>query len=207
MITIDEALERVALIAILRGLEPAEAEATASALIEAGIRIIEVPLNSPQALDSIALLASRFGDQIICGAGTVLRPEDVDLVAASGGRIIVSPHAASFVIRRTVELGLTPMPGVFTATECFSAIEAGASRLKLFPAAPVGPAYLKALKAVLPPAVRIFPVGGIKPADMAGWYAAGASGFGLGSELYRPGLAPETTLENARQAVRAASIR
>jgi 2-dehydro-3-deoxyphosphogalactonate aldolase len=207
MVTIDEALQQMPLIAILRGLTPDEAAPTAEALIAGGIRIIEVPLNSPQPLESISTLSATFGDRIVCGAGTVLRPHEVDEVAAAGGRIIVSPNVSGPAIRRAIELGLTPMPGAFTATECFAAIEAGASRLKLFPAASAGPAYLKALRAVLPMEVRIFPVGGIKPEDMKSWYEAGASGFGLGSELYRPGQPPEITVANAQRAARAAATR
>jgi 2-dehydro-3-deoxyphosphogalactonate aldolase len=207
MVTIDDALGQLPLIAILRGLTPDEAAPTAEALIAGGIRIIEVPLNSPRALESISTLSSTFGDRIVCGAGTVLRPHEVEEVAAAGGRIIVSPNVSGPVIRRAIELGLAPMPGVFTATDCFAAIEAGAVRLKLFPAASAGPGYLRALKAVLPANLRMFPVGGIKPDDMASWYEAGASGFGLGSELYRPGQPPDVTLANARLAARATITR
>ena len=198
--TLDEALADIPLIAILRGITPSEATEIGAALIEAGIRVIEVPLNSPNALESIAALGSRFAGTIVCGAGTVLRPKEVDAVAEAGGSIIVSPNASSPVIRRSIELGLTPMPGVFTPTECFAAIAAGATRLKLFPASVAGPAHLRAIKAVLPSAMRVFPVGGIGPAGMQDWFAAGADGFGLGSELYRPGQSAAVTLANARNA-------
>jgi 2-dehydro-3-deoxyphosphogalactonate aldolase len=205
--TLDEAFADTPLVAILRGLEPAQAVETGMALVEAGIRVIEVPLNSPSPLASISLLASEFGAQIVCGAGTVLRPEDVDAVAAAGGQIVVSPNSDTRVIGRTLALGLEPFPGFFTPTEAFAAIEAGATRLKLFPAATGGPAHLRAMKAVLPARAHVFAVGGVRPNDMAAWRAAGAAGFGLGSELYRPGQAADLTLDKAREAVAAAAAR
>jgi 2-dehydro-3-deoxyphosphogalactonate aldolase len=206
-VNLDEALAEVPLVAILRGLEPAHAIETGTALVAAGIRVIEVPLNSPSPLVSISLLASEFGARIVCGAGTVLRPEEVDAVASAGGQVVVSPNADPRVIHRSLALGLEPFPGFFTPTEAFTAIEAGAVKLKLFPAASAGPAYLRALRVVLPEKIQVFAVGGVRPEDMATWRTAGAAGFGLGSELYRPGQAADITLANARHAVAAASTR
>lgn len=205
--TLDEALADVPLVAILRGLEPAQAAETGTALVEAGIRVIEVPLNSPSPLASISVLAGEFGSRIVCGAGTVLRQEEVDAVAAAGGQIIVSPNSDARIIQRTLALRLEPFPGFFTPTEAFSAIESGALKLKLFPAASAGVAHLQAIKAVLPAKAHVFAVGGVKPNDMTAWRAAGAAGFGLGSELYRPGQPADVTFENARQAVAAAVSR
>jgi len=201
---LEEAIRTAPLIAILRGIKPDEALAHAEGLIEAGLRVIEVPLNSPDPLASIKLLSDRFGGEALVGAGTVLSAEDVDRVADAGGRIIVAPNVSTAVIARTVELGLTPLPGIYTPSEAFAAIAAGAAALKLFPAQSAGPAHLAALKAVLPKTIPVYAVGGIKPDDMETWRNAGAQGFGLGSELYRPGQSPETTLANARAAVAAA---
>jgi 2-dehydro-3-deoxyphosphogalactonate aldolase len=191
------------LIAILRGIEPAEAGETAEALIEAGIRIIEVPLNSPRPLDSIARLADAYGESALIGAGTVLRPEQVLEVAEAGGRIIVSPGADPAVIAATVSAGLVSAPGYFTPSEAFAALAAGAHLLKLFPAEAAPPAVLKAQRAVLPPAVRIVAVGGMTIDRMAAYRAAGADGFGLGGALYRPRQNAEDTGERARAFVAA----
>ncbi|MCW2350901.1 2-dehydro-3-deoxyphosphogalactonate aldolase [Sphingobium sp. B11D3D] len=175
------------LVAILRGLTPEEAPAVGAALIEAGLRCIEVPLNSPRPLESIAALASLPGGALI-GAGTVLRVDAVDQVAQAGGRIIVSPNMDPPVIRRTKALGLLSMPGIATPSEAFAAIDAGADALKLFPAEMHSPAVLKAMKAVLPADIPVLVVGGIGPDNMAAWRSAGAAGFGIGSSIYQPGL-------------------
>ncbi|HEY2036886.1 MAG TPA: 2-dehydro-3-deoxy-6-phosphogalactonate aldolase [Steroidobacteraceae bacterium] len=175
------------LVAILRGIRPEEVLDVAAALHEAGIAAIEVPLNSPTPLASIALLAAKFGDRCLCGAGTVLRPADVDAVHAAGGRLIVTPNTVPAVIERAVALDLTVMPGFATATEAFAAIGAGAGLLKLFPAASHGPGHLQALRDVLPPAVAVFAVGGVGAANLAPWRQAGCAGLGVGGDLYRAG--------------------
>ena len=177
----------VPLVAILRGIRPEEVHEVGAALHEAGIGAIEVPLNSPSPLESVARLAERFGDRCLCGAGTVLRAADVDAVHAAGGRLIVTPNTVPAVIQRAVELGLTVMPGFATATEAFAALAAGASLLKLFPAASYGPAHLQALRDVLPPAVAVFAVGGVGAANLAPWRQAGCAGLGVGGDLYRAG--------------------
>jgi 2-dehydro-3-deoxyphosphogalactonate aldolase len=202
--TLDDALAGCPVVAILRGVRPEEVEAHASALIEAGVGAIEVPLNSPAPLDSIARLARGFGDSCLCGAGTVLSVSEVEAVAAAGGRLIVSPNTAPAVIRRTAALALESLPGVATASEVFRAIDAGARRLKLFPAATYGPGHARQLRAVLPEGVELLAVGGVGPADMTAWWAAGVRGFGIGSELYRPGQSPGETSEKAARIVAAA---
>ncbi|MCW2393461.1 2-dehydro-3-deoxyphosphogalactonate aldolase [Sphingobium sp. B1D7B] len=175
------------LVAILRGLTPEEAPTVGSALIEAGLRCIEVPLNSPRPLESIAALARLPGGALI-GAGTVLSADAVDQVAQAGGRVIVSPNMNPQVIRRTKALGLLSVPGIATPSEAFAAIDAGADALKLFPAEMHSPAVLKAMKAVLPADIPVLVVGGIGPDNMAAWRSAGAAGFGIGSSIYQPGL-------------------
>ncbi|MFC3570945.1 2-dehydro-3-deoxy-6-phosphogalactonate aldolase [Paracoccus simplex] len=187
------------IIAILRGLTPAEALPIGRALIEAGIDRIEVPLNSPEPLESIRLMADILGGRASIGAGTVLTVEQVARVAEAGGRMIVSPNADPAVIRETRARGLESWPGVFTATECFAAIAAGASGLKLFPADQAGTGTLRALRAVLPRETAVYAVGGVGPADFGAWLAAGAQGFGLGSALYRPGDSPATVAARARE--------
>jgi 2-dehydro-3-deoxyphosphogalactonate aldolase len=175
------------IVAILRGLPPADALAIGETLIAAGITQIEVPLNSPEPLSSIGALAKRFGGPAVIGAGTVLSPVDVAAVADAGGRLIVSPNADPDVIRATKARGLISLPGVFTATECFSALKAGSDGLKFFPASKLGLDGFKALSAVLPLGTRCFAVGGVGAPDFAAWKAAGIAGFGIGTALYRPG--------------------
>ena len=175
------------LVAILRGIRPEEVLDVSAALHEAGIGAIEVPLNSPSPLESITRLAAKLGDHCLCGAGTVLRPADVDAVHAAGGRLIVTPNTVPAVIERAVALGMTVMPGFATATEAFAALGAGAGMIKLFPAASYGPAHLKALRDVLPPAVAVFAVGGVGAANLAPWRQAGCAGLGVGGDLYRAG--------------------
>lgn len=191
------------LVAILRGLRPDEAEAIGGALIDAGFRIIEVPLNSPEPLDSIGRLARRFGDEALIGAGTVLDPADVDRVAAAGGRLIVAPNTDTAVIRAAVAGGLIAAPGYFTPSEAFAAIQAGAHTIKLFPAEAASPAVVKAQRAVLPRHVPLIVVGGVTPERMAAYLAAGADGFGLGGALYQPGMTASEVGERAQAFVAA----
>jgi len=186
------------LIAIIRGVRPDEVEAIGEAIIGSGIRIVEVPLNSPDPLASIERLASRFGEQALIGAGTVLDPDEVKRVSRAGGRLIVSPSTDPAVIRQTFEEGLVSAPGFFTPSEAFTAHKAGAHALKLFPAEAASPAMVKSIKAVLPKQLPLMVVGGVKPDTMRPWLEAGAEGFGLGSGLYRPGQSPEETAERAR---------
>jgi 2-dehydro-3-deoxyphosphogalactonate aldolase len=180
-------LARCPLVAILRGIRPEAAVAVGEALVEAGVAMIEVPLNSPDPLASIAALSALFGDGVLVGAGTVLTPDQARAVVAAGGLLVVMPHADVAVIAAARAAGALVLPGCYTATEAFSAIAAGADGLKLFPAEIGGPALLKALKAVLPPEVPVLPVGGVTPETLAAWRGAGAAGFGIGSALYRPG--------------------
>jgi 2-dehydro-3-deoxyphosphogalactonate aldolase len=202
MLTLAEAFAAMPLVAILRGVRPDEVIGISEAIHAEGISIVEVPLNSPSPLDSIARLQALRG-QIVSGAGTVVTAADVDAVVAVGGQIIVAPNTDPAVIGRAIALGAVPMPGVATATEAFAALAAGARILKLFPAASYGPAHLKALGAVLPPEAVLLPVGGVGPAQMAEWWAAGARGFGLGSDLYRPGMSPAEVGQRAAAAVAA----
>lgn len=189
------------IVAILRGIQPDEAEAIAAALIAAGISKIEVPLNSPAPFDSIGRMAQRFGGDAIIGAGTVLTPEAVKLVAGAGGKLIVSPDANADVIRATKALGLLSYPGVMTPTECFAALRAGADGLKIFPGVLVGPEGLKSIRAVLPKGTEVLAVGGAGPENFAQWFAAGADGFGIGTALYRPGDSAESVSEKAKNIV------
>lgn len=201
--TLDDALAACPVIAILRGVKPDEVLDHARSLFDAGVRAIEVPLNSPEPLTSITALAEAFGETCVCGAGTVLTASEVEAVAKAGGQLIVSPNADVAVIARTVVLGLASAPGVATATEAFAAIGAGARHLKLFPAATYGPGHLKQLRAVLPAHVAVLAVGGVGLDAMADWRAAGALGFGLGTELYKAGQSPAETMEKARRVVAA----
>lgn len=191
-------LDDTALVAIIRGVRSDEVEAVGEALIAEGIRIIEVPLNSPDPLDSIRLLAKRFGADASIGAGTVLDPVDVQRIADVGGELIVSPNVDVDVISATVSAGLVSSPGFFTPTEAFAAIRAGAHVLKLFPAEAAGPSVLKAQRAVLPHDVPVLAVGGITPQNMGEYMAAGAQGFGLGSGLYSSGRSAEEIRARAR---------
>ena len=190
-------LARCPLVAILRGIRPDEAADIAAALHNRGIAVIEVPLNSPDPIESVYRIAERLGDAALVGAGTVLDPHAVDDVAAAGGRLIVMPHADPGVVERAKQKEMLAIPGIATPTEAFAMIRAGADGLKLFPAEAQPPKVLKALRAVLPPDVPLLPVGGITPETMAGYLAVGAAGFGLGSALYRPGDRPETVAERA----------
>ena len=184
----DDAFAKCPLIAILRGVKPDEVEAIGDALVEAGFTILEVPMNSPDPLDSIARLARRFEGRAVVGAGTVLRIQDVEAVGAAGGTLIIAPNANVRVIAAAAERGYVALPGIATPTEAFAALDAGAAALKLFPAEAASPGVLKAMRAVLPGTARVLPVGGIGPATMAPWLQAGAAGFGLGGALYAAGL-------------------
>lgn len=175
------------IVAILRGVRPVEVEAIAAVLVEAGITKIEVPLNSPVPLESIAALALSFGKDALIGAGTVLTPEDVTAVHDAGGKLIVSPDTNTEVIRATKAAGMLSYPGVMTPTDCFAALRAGADGLKIFPGSLIGPDGLKAIRAVLPPGTEVLAVGGAGPDNLGQWIAAGADGFGIGSALYKPG--------------------
>ncbi|HEX6783365.1 MAG TPA: 2-dehydro-3-deoxy-6-phosphogalactonate aldolase [Sphingomicrobium sp.] len=190
------------LIAILRGVTPAEAETIGDTIVESGIGIIEVPLNSPDPLNSIERLAKRFGAQVLVGAGTVIDPTDVPRIADAGGRIIVSPDTNVEVISSAATAGLVSTPGYFTPSEAFAAIRAGATGLKLFPAEGATPAVLKAHLAVIPKEVPIMIVGGVRPDSMRPWLDAGATGFGLGGGLYKASQSVADTREKARAYVR-----
>ena len=190
------ALQTLPLVAILRGLRPIEALPVGQALVSTGWTLIEVPLNSPQPLDSIAALADAL-PMALLGAGTVLTPADVRNVHAAGGQLIVSPNYNQAVVREAVHLGLVCLPGVMTASEAFAALQAGAAGLKIFPAEMITPSVVKALRAVLPPGTVVMPVGGITPDNMRSYLAAGADGFGIGSALYKPGMTVAEVAENA----------
>jgi 2-dehydro-3-deoxyphosphogalactonate aldolase len=191
------------LIAILRGIMPDEAVAVCTALVEAGITLIEVPLNSPDAIESIRRAAKALGDRAEIGAGTVLTPENVRAVADAGGTFIVSPDTNPDVITETVRLGMKSYPGVFSPTDAFVAIRAGATGLKFFPAEVLGPSGIKAMKAVLPPALPLYAVGGAKPDNFGEYFAAGCAGFGLGTYIFKPGMSATEVAERAALAVAA----
>jgi 2-dehydro-3-deoxyphosphogalactonate aldolase len=194
---------RLPLVAILRGLEPERAARVGEALVEAGFDIIEVPLNSPEPLVSIAALVEALGHRALIGAGTVLAEAEVDALAAIGAQLVVSPNCNPAVIRRSVEHGMASLPGVLTPTEMFAAIDAGASGLKIFPAEMVGPAGVKAVRAVLPRQVPVLAVGGISAANMGDYLAAGAAGFGIGGALFMPGKPLDAIAADARAIVAA----
>ena len=194
----DAAFAHCPLIAILRGITPGEVVAVGELLFNAGFRLIEVPLNSPQPLDSIARLAKAQTGRAVVGAGTVLRVADVRAVRDAGGTMIVSPNTNVEVIAATNQCGLVSLPGVATPSEAFAALDAGATALKLFPAEGASPAVLKAIRAVLPAGVRVLPVGGITPESLGPWLKAGAAGFGIGSALYAPGVALDQIAMRAR---------
>ena len=191
------------LVAILRGVAPDEADSIAAVIAEAGFGAIEVPLNSPDPLASIELLARLFGDRVLVGAGTVLEPSRVDEVADAGARLVVAPNADPFVIERAAKLGLVVVPGVATMTEAFAALKAGASALKLFPGEAFGPDVVKAWRAVLPKETQLYPVGGVTPERMGPYRRAGASGFGIGSALYKPGASVDEVRRAAQAFVKA----
>ena len=193
----QQAMAQLPLVAILRGIAPGEVDAVGDALWQAGFRLLEVPLNSPQPLRSIERLARRF-PQALVGAGTVRTADEVRAVQSAGGRLVVSPHFDRGVVATTSGLGLVSLPGVATPSEAFAALEAGATALKLFPAEMIPPAAVKALRAVLPPELQLLPVGGITPENIAAYRAAGASGFGIGSALYRPGTDARSVAHAAR---------
>jgi 2-dehydro-3-deoxyphosphogalactonate aldolase len=199
----EQALTESGVVAIIRGVKPDEVLAVGEALHAAGVRVVEVPLNSPQPYESIRSLATAFKNRLFVGGGTILTEAEADAVAAAGGRLMVSPNTNTGVIRHAAAMGMIPFPGFATATEAFAAIDAGARHLKLFPASTYGVGHLKALKAVLPKDVRIAPVGGVGAADMAEWTKAGAACFGIGSEIYKPGLAPDEIHRRAVELVQA----
>ncbi|ELQ6242847.1 2-dehydro-3-deoxy-6-phosphogalactonate aldolase [Cronobacter sakazakii] len=194
---------KLPLIAILRGITPDEAHDHVAAVIDAGFEAVEIPLNSPDWRTSIAAMVNAFGDRALIGAGTVLKPVQVDELAKMGSKLVVTPNIQPEVIRRAVSFGMTVCPGCATATEAFNAIEAGAQALKIFPSSAFGPDYIKALKAVLPPEIPVFAVGGVTPENLAVWLNAGCIGAGLGSDLYRAGQPVERTAAQAKAFVKA----
>ncbi|WP_421854307.1 2-dehydro-3-deoxy-6-phosphogalactonate aldolase [Novosphingobium sp.] len=195
--TFNAAFAAMPLVAILRGLTPETADAVGDTLVEAGFTLIEVPLNSPRPLESIARLAKRLEGRALVGAGTVLDTASVEAVEQAGGTLIVSPNTNPAVIAAAAARGLIAVPGFQTPSEAFAALEAGARALKLFPAEAASPAVLKAIRTVLPAGTAVLPVGGISPTTMAPWHTAGAAGFGIGSALYSPGVTTEALAERA----------
>jgi 2-dehydro-3-deoxyphosphogalactonate aldolase len=196
-------LSRCPLVAILRGVTPEEIPAVGQALVDAGIVIIEIPLNSPRPIESIERLADTYGSRALLGAGTVMRAPHVSEVAAAGGRLIVTPHAQADVVRAAKAHDLIAIPGFFTVTEAFTLLDAGADALKLFPAEAASPAALGAMRAVLPPDTIVLPMGGIDARSFAPWIKAGAKGFGVGSAIYRPGDSAATVADKAKALVAA----
>jgi 2-dehydro-3-deoxyphosphogalactonate aldolase len=199
MLTFSDALSRCPLVAILRGVKPSAAVEIGQVLVDASFAIIEVPLNSPEPLESISLLVKAFGSKALVGAGTVTSADQVIEVGEVGGRLIVMPHADESVVRAAKAGGLYALPGFATPTEAFAMIAAGADGLKLFPAEANPPKVLRALRAVLPKKVPVLPVGSITPDNISDYWAAGANGFGLGSALYKPGAAPAQVAASAAQ--------
>ena len=202
--TLDEAIAQCPIVAILRGVRPDEVLAMADALFAAGVRAVEVPLNSPDPLESVRRLAESYAARMACGAGTVLSPLEVDDAASAGATFVVAPNIDAAVIRRARELGLLAAPGFATASEAFAAIAAGARHLKLFPAATYGPGHLRQLKAVLPRETVVWAVGGVGAGGLGAWWDAGARGFGIGSEIYKPGQGADETAAKAAALVRSA---
>jgi 2-dehydro-3-deoxyphosphogalactonate aldolase len=194
---------KLPLIAILRGIKPEEARDHVAVILNAGFDAVEIPLNSPQWEISIAAMVAEFGDKALIGAGTVLKPEQVDTLAAMGSKLVVTPNTNADVIRRAVAHGMTVCAGCATATEAFTALEAGAQTLKIFPSSAFGPDYIKALKAVLPADVPVFAVGGVTPENLNVWLNAGCAGAGLGSDLYRAGQTVERSAQQAAAFVKA----
>jgi len=201
--TFADAISECGLIAILRGITTAEVEAVGQALVEAGIRVAEIPLNSPDPFASIEKMAAAFKGKLIVGAGTVLSVQDVNVLKAHDGQISVSPDCNEAVIARARELGLEPVPGVFTPTEAFAAIRCGATHLKLFPAEAASPLTVKAWRAVLPKHVKLYAVGGVTPANMQGWVDAGVAGFGIGSNIYKQGATAAAVAKSAKEFITA----
>ena len=198
MITFKDALAKMPLVAIIRGVKPDEVLGVATAIKDAGFTLIEVPLNSPEPYKSIEIMAQAMGDEILIGAGTVINVEQVNKVHAAGGRLMVSPHTNVQVIKRTKQLGLYSVPGFYTPSEAFTAIDAGADALKMFPADTLGVTGLKAISVVLPADMPVFAVGGVKLNNMAAYIAAGAAGFGLGTGIYKAGMSAQQAGINAQ---------
>ncbi len=196
----NQAMQQLPLVAILRGLSPQDCLPVGQALVDAGFRLVEVPLNSPDPIQSIALLAAHF-PQVMIGAGTVLDVSQVRDVQAAGGQLVVSPNFNADVVQETVKRGMVSLPGIMTPTEAVGALQAGAHALKLFPAELASPAVIKALLAVLPADTRLLPVGGVSAKNMQMWHDAGSAGFGLGSSLYKPGMTAEQVAQNAAEFV------
>ena len=201
--TPDQLLAELPLVAILRGVTPDRIAGVATALFDSGFRAIEVPLNSPEPLKSIEILARVFGDRCLTGAGTVLTTQQVDQVADAGGKLLVTPNTNPDVIARGVQRGMTVMPGFYTPSEGFAAVAAGARYLKLFPASSGGIGHLQAMLAVLPKTVPVYAVGGVGAGNMSEWRKAGAAGFGLGSELFKPDFTDEDIATRAHKCVAA----
>ncbi|MBA7931825.1 2-dehydro-3-deoxy-6-phosphogalactonate aldolase [Klebsiella sp. RHBSTW-00215] len=199
-------MDKLKLVAILRGIRPAEAAEHIDTLIGAGFRYIEIPLNSPDWQQSIPQMVAQFGEQAMIGAGTVLKVEQVDFLADAGAKLIVTPNTQPAVIRQAVARGLLVCAGCATATEAFSALDAGAQWLKIFPSSAFGPDYIRALKAVLPPEVPVLAVGGVTPENLTTWVQAGCAGAGLGSDLYRAGQAVERTRQQAGRFIAASAV-
>ena len=196
-------MNKIKLVAILRGIQPGEAAEHIAALIEAGFRYIEIPLNSPDWQQSIPAMVRQFGERAVIGAGTVLKVEQVDFLTEAGAKLIVTPNTAPAVIRRAVDKGMLVCAGCATASEAFSALDAGAQWLKIFPSSAFGPDYIRALKAVLPPEVSVLAVGGVTPENLHSWRQAGCAGAGLGSDLYRAGQSLARTRQQAQRFIAA----